>query len=220
MSRVLVISDTHIPFSHKDSIEFLKDVKNRFKCNKVVHIGDEWDNAALSRFDKDPDGKSAGDEYKEAVQESKRWYTAFPSVEVVESNHGVRPFKKAFAAGIPRAYMKSYKEFTKAPAGWNWQPKLVIDDVLYFHGEPFAGDKAHLNAAIKSRMSTVIGHVHCYAAVSYTRSNKDQIFGMNVGCLIDEKTYPFKYAENHATRPTLGCGVVLEGQEAFFIPMK
>jgi hypothetical protein len=150
----------------------------------------------------------------------KPWFKAIPKLKLVESNHTIRPFKKAFSAGIPKAYLKSYSEFLDAPSGWSWEPRLFIDGVMYFHGEPFAGDKAHLNAAMKNRTSVVLGHVHAFAAVSYTRSNKDEIFGMNAGCLLDDKTYPFKYAENHVTRPVLGCGVVLDGREAFFIPMR
>ena len=220
MSRVLVISDTHEPFAHPHAIQFLEDVKHRFKCNKVVHIGDELDQAALSNFDSNPDGMSAGDELKAGQQAMKKWYKAFPNVDVMESNHGVRPFKKAFRAGIPTAYVRGYREFMKAPPGWNWFPKLFIDGVMYFHGEPFAGQTGHINAANKTRNSVVIGHLHCGGGVQYMQTHKDRIFALNVGCLINDKTYPFKYAENHATRPTLGCGVVLDGREAFFVPMK
>lgn len=220
MENVLVISDTHEPFGHKDAVDFCREVKSRFKCTKVVHIGDEVDQCALSNFDSDPDGMSAGEELTLAKKALQKWYKAFPVVDLVESNHGLRPFKKAFRAGIPKAYIKTYKEFLDAPVGWNWQPRLFIDDVLYFHGEPFAGERGHINAATKTRMSTVIGHLHCNAGVSYLQSRKDRIFALNVGCLIDDKTYPFKYAENHATRPTLGCGVILGGKEAFFLPMK
>lgn len=220
MSRVLILSDTHEPFAHPHAIEFMLDVKARFKCDRVVHSGDEIDQCALSQFDSDPDGMSAGDELKASVAAMQKWYKAFPKVDVMESNHGMRPFKKAFRAGIPRAYMKSYREFMKAPTGWNWHPKMFIDNVLYFHGEPFAGATGHINAATKTRSSVVIGHLHCAGGASYMQTHKDRIFALNVGCAINDKTYPFKYAENHATRPTLGCGVVLDGREAFFIPMK
>ena len=36
---VLVISDLHIPYHHKDSFEFLKAVKKKFKPDTVVNIG-------------------------------------------------------------------------------------------------------------------------------------------------------------------------------------
>ena len=40
-SCILVISDTHIPYHHKDSIDFLKAIKRKYKPDRVIHIGDE-----------------------------------------------------------------------------------------------------------------------------------------------------------------------------------
>lgn len=220
MSTVIAIGDQHRPFEHPDYLRFILDTKKRFKANKVVNLGDEWDQAALSRYDSDPDGLSAGDEMLAAIEASLPWYKAFPEMDILESNHGVRPFKRAFRAGIPRAYMRDYREFTQAPKGWKWHKRLIVDNVLYFHGEPFSGEKAAVNAASKNRMSVVIGHVHTHGGVQYHKTYRDEIFGLNVGCGIDDKTYPFKYAQDQATRPTLGCGVIIDGREAFFVPMK
>ena len=220
MSNVLVIGDQHRPFEHPLYLKFCQDTYKRFGCNKVVNIGDEWDQCALSRYDSDPDGMSAGEEQLAAVEASKPWYKAFPEMTLVESNHGLRIFKKAFSAGIPRIYMKAYRDFQEAPVGWVWKPNVIIDKVLYFHGEPFAGIHGHVNAAAKHRMSVVIGHIHCHAGVQYSRALRSEIFGMNVGCGIDDTTYPFRYAQENASKPVLGCGVVLGGKEAIFVPMR
>ena len=219
MHNVLILGDQHRPFEHPDYLKFCKDTYKRYNCNKVVNIGDEWDNCALSRFDKDPEGMTAKDEYEAALDASKAWYKAFPTQQVVESNHGLRPFKTAFVAGLPKVYMKSYSEFTKAPKGWTWHTHVVIDGVLYFHGEPFSGESGHIRAMMKHRRSVVIGHIHAFAGVNYSQSAHDQLFAMNVGCGINDKTFPFNYAKNQATRPVLGCGVVLKGKEAIFVPM-
>lgn len=218
--RVLAIGDQHRPFEHPDYFEFILDTKRRFRIDTMINMGDEWDQAGLSRYDKDPDGLSPGDERLDALAASQKWYKRFPDMIVLESNHGVRPFKTAFRAGIPSAYMKSYQEFTEAPKGWEWFHRYMIDGVLYFHGEPFSGKDAAMNAAQKNRSSCVIGHVHAFGGVQYHKSHKDEIFGLNVGCGIDDTAYPFKYAQNNAARPTLGCGVIIDGREAFFVPMK
>lgn len=220
MSKVIVIGDMHAPFTHPEYLEFIKDAKRRFGCNVVVNIGDETDQAALSRYDSDPDGMSAGDEHSAALEALKPWYKTFPTMTVLESNHGVRPFKRAFRAGIPSAYMRTYTEFMRSPNGWQWTKRLVLDGVLYFHGEPFSGKDGAINAALKNRCSSVIGHIHTHGGAQYHRAFKDEIFGLNVGCGIDDKAYPFKYAQDNATRPTLGCGVIIDGREAFFVPMK
>jgi hypothetical protein len=130
MSRVLAVPDLHHPFCHKHALEFVLDVKARFKCDTVVQLGDELDMAALSRYDSDPDGMSAGDELKAAKVSLKPWFKAIPKLKLVESNHTIRPFKKAFSAGIPKAYLKSYSEFLDAPSGWSWEPRLFIDGVM------------------------------------------------------------------------------------------
>ncbi len=200
-------------------MKFIQDTKRRFRCDVTVNIGDEWDHCALSRFEPNPDGMSPGLEYEQAVESSRKWYKAFPKMLLVESNHGLRPFKKAYSAGIPAVYLRGYQDFMKAPKGWEWHPKLIIDNVLYFHGEPFSGENAAKTAAKAHRMSTVIGHVHSFAGVGYMKSFKDEIFGLNVGCGIDETQPAFNYAKDNARRPSLGCGVVLEGREAFFCPM-
>ena len=36
-------------------------------------------------------------------------------------------------------------------------------------------------------------------------------FGMNVGCLINQKSMAFNYAKNFKTRFILGCGIILNG---------
>ena len=65
---VLVISDMHIPYRHRDSFDILKAIKKKCAIDFVVKIGDELDCHALSFYEADPDLPSAGDE----LEESKR----------------------------------------------------------------------------------------------------------------------------------------------------
>jgi predicted phosphodiesterase len=102
MKRILVIADTQHPFQHEDYLAFLKAVAKKFETNTVVHVGDEVDHHALSDFDKDPDGMSAGDELKKAIDELKPYYKAFPKMYLCESNHTSRIFRKAYKVGILR----------------------------------------------------------------------------------------------------------------------
>ena len=54
MARVLVIGDTHCPGMHSKYPSFLQRMYKRHKCNRVVHIGDAVDNAAISYHEKNP----------------------------------------------------------------------------------------------------------------------------------------------------------------------
>ena len=95
-----------------------------------------------------------------------------------------------------------------------------IDNVLYVHGTGSSGQSGARTRAIANRQSTVIGHSHSFGGVAYMASRNDIIFGMNVGCGIDVDHMAFSYGKNFPKKPTLGCGVVLDGgKTAIFVPM-
>lgn len=217
--RVLVIGDIHAPFNHRYYLDFLNDTYNTWKCDTVVCIGDEVDFHALSKYPQDPNGYGAGDELINAITALRPYYEAFPVVKVVTSNHTARPLKKAFEAGIPTQFLKDYKQFLDAPDGWSWSRQLEIDGVLYHHGEGYSGALGAYKAAMNAMRSTVIGHIHSHAGVTYIQTEFDRLFALNVGCGVDIEAYAFAYGKNCAFKPTLACGVVLDGKEAYCIPM-
>lgn len=213
-----MISDTQEPFGHRDAIHFLKWAKQRYQPDLVVHVGDEVDMHALGDWDHDPDGYSAGHELKAALKRLEAYYTLFPKVMACRSNHTDRPLRRAFKAGIPKAYLKDYKEFLKAPKGWNWDDQHEVDGIIYEHGEGFSGHLGALNSALKNGQSTVIGHIHSHAGILYSADAKRLIYGMNVGCLIDRHAYAFRYGKNLRHKPILGVGLVTKGIPTY-VPM-
>lgn len=218
MSRVLVISDTQAPFEHKDYLEFLKAVAKKYKTKEVVHVGDEADMSAISDWDHDPDGMSAGDELKAAIKSLQRLYKTFPKVKVCTSNHTARPFRKAFKFGLPKAFLKGYRDFLEAPKGWSWADSWEIDGIKYQHGEGFSGRNGAIKAAENNMQSTVIGHIHSFAGIQYSANPRHLIFGMNVGCLIDKDSYAFAYGKHMTNKPIISCAVVIDGLPTL-IPM-
>lgn len=211
MSRVLILSDYHSPFQHKDAIEFLKAVKRKYKTDVIVCVGDEADMAAISDYDSDPDGMSAGTELTKAIKELNKLYKLFPKVKVCTSNHTSRPFRQAYKFGLPRAMLKDYRELLQAPKGWSWHDRLEVDGVIYQHGEGFSGANGASKAALANSQSTVIGHIHAFAGVQYHATPRFLVFGMNVGCLIDKDAYAFAYGKYSVAKPIISVGVVLEG---------
>jgi predicted phosphodiesterase len=218
LAKVLVIPDTQIPFEHQDFLPFVKWVARREIPDIVVHLGDEVDHHALSDFDHDPDGFSAGHELREAVKRLKKWYETFPEVYVCISNHGLRPYRRAFKAGIPSAFIKSYNETLEAPTSWKWAQKWEFDGVVYEHGEGQSGQLGALKAAQGNMQSTVIGHLHSFAGIQYLANAKHLIFGFNCGCGIDKDAYAFAYGRTMKNKPVVGCGIVENGIPKF-IPM-
>lgn len=215
---VLVIPDTQFPFGHPDTFAFLKAVDAKYKPNEFVHIGDEVDLHALSNFEHDPDGYSAGHELKAALKDMHKLYKMFPNMKVCTSNHTARPFRKAYKHGIPRAFLKDYHEFMEAPKGWEWAEKWEIDGVIYEHGEGQTGVNGAIKAALGNMQSTVIGHLHAFAGIQWSANPRHLIFGFNVGCLIDNKAYAFAYGKTFKNKPIIGCGVVIKGIPVF-VPM-
>lgn len=218
MSTVLAIPDLHCPFEHPDAVAFLAAVKKKYNPTAVICLGDEGDFHGLSEYDHDPDGDSAGREYKEMLDHLKPIYKMFPNVKVCTSNHTARPFRKAFKHGIPKAFIRSYAEFMKAPKGWKWADSWEIDGVIYEHGEGFSGREGAIKSAQGNMQSTVIGHIHSFAGIQFSANAKHLIFGMNAGCLIDSSAYAFAYGKKMKVKPILGCGIVKDGVPTF-IPM-
>ena len=86
-SRVLLISDMHIPYHHPDTLDFLTHLKKKYNPTRVICLGDELDKHALSYHDHDPDLPSAGDELRRSIPVIQEIHRLFPVMDIVESNH-------------------------------------------------------------------------------------------------------------------------------------
>lgn len=216
--KVMCHPDWQIPFQHRDALDFTKAVIKKERPTLHINLGDEIDHCALSEYDKDPDGQSAGDEFLKALEMIKDYYSLIPNMTVCISNHGARPFRKAKKYGIPSVFMKDYKDFMQAPKGWNWVEKIEVDGVLYLHGEGVSGRQASLKLAQTYMQPVVHGHLHSHAGIYYSANSKHLIWGFNVGCLIDRHAYAFAYGKHHVEKPILGVGIVDRGIPKY-IPM-
>lgn len=202
-NRVLVIGDLHEPFTLEGYLEFCKDQYDKYNCNKVVFIGDVIDNHYSSYHETDPDGLSGGDELKLAIKKIKRWEKCFPKAVVIIGNHDRLIMRKAQTSAIPKEWIKEYKDVLNTPK-WLFTEQLFIDGVCYTHGE---GGTARTRMK-KDLHSIVQGHLHTQAYCEHLVGHNFKIFGMQVGCGIDHKSYAMAYARNYG-KPAIGCGVVL-----------
>lgn len=219
MARVGVIADIHEPFAHPMYLRFCQDTFSLWNVNKIHFIGDVVDNHAISFWDHDPDGHSGNDEATKAAERLDKWKEAFPKATVSIGNHDERHFRLAKKMGLPSRFLRNYKDVWETP-GWNWDFSHTIDDVLYEHGTGSSGKDAAINRAMNKRCSLTMGHVHCFAGVKWHANPFDNIFGMNVGCGIDIRAYSFAYGRDFPVRPILGCGIIIDGWNAIFEPMR
>lgn len=218
--NILVIGDTHIPFERKGYLEFCRYVQEKYNCGKVIHIGDIIDNHYSSYHESDPDGQSAGDELKYAIERLKDWYQVFPEVQVCLGNHDELIHRKAYSSGLSRRWIKGYNEVLEIP-NWEFDIEYTINNVIYTHGTGTTGENAAYMKALNRRMSVVQGHIHTIANIKWNVSEQDKIFSMQVGCGINDKEYAFNYAKAFSKKSIISCGVVLEsGRIPIILPME
>lgn len=209
--RVLVISDLHIPYHHKDSFRFLEEVKKQFKPDTVINIGDLLDFHAISFHEHNPDLPSIGDELTVAKSYIKELESIFPAVTEIHSNHSSLVYRRAIKYGMSAQFLKPYGEFLGTKK-WQWVDDMTLKlsngkKVYFTHGK----SADILKVSQTMGMSAVQGHYHTKFCISYWANPDDLYWGMNVGCLINQKSMAFSYAKNFNTRFVLGCGIILNG---------
>ena len=201
----------HLPYQHKDSITFLKEIKKEFKPDTTISIGDLLDQHALSFHDSSPELYSAGMELDKAKEYVRELENVFPKLIEVDSNHSSMIYRRALKHGLPKAYLKDYGDFLETKK-WKWVDDLTLtmsngQRCFFTHGR--SADVLKVSQTMG--MNCVQGHYHTKFVISYW-ANPDNIFwAMNVGCLINQKSMAFSYAKNFRTRFIIGCGIILNG---------
>ena len=203
IENVLIIGDIHLPFELEGYLEFCKKVYKDYNCNRVIFIGDIIDNHYSSYHETDANGMGGLQELELAVEKVKEWYKAFPKADVIIGNHDRIIMRKAQTSAIPTMWIREYKDVLGTP-GWNFTESVTYNNVEYIHGE---GGTARTKMK-KDLQSVVQGHLHTQAYCEHLVGKNFRIFGMQVGCGIDHKSYAMAYAKNFG-KPAIGCGVVL-----------
>lgn len=209
--RILFISDLHAPYMHEDTISFLGAIKEKYNPTQTIIIGDEIDFHSLNAYQKDPDLESSGKELESAIKALQPIYELFPVAKVVHSNHSSRIEKCALAVGLPRKCLKSYKDIIKAPPGWSWHDKIILylpdNSKCYICHKKQSSDVKKCSQ--RKGMSFVQGHYHNNFDIQYWHNEISLLFGMTVGCLIDNQSYAMNYNRIFDTNPILGIGLII-----------
>lgn len=212
-SRVLLISDMHVPYHHPDTVDFLKHLKEKYKPTRVICLGDELDKHSLSYHDSDPDLPSAGDELRRSLPIIQEVYNLFPKMDIIESNHGSLVYRKAKTHGIPKHYIKSYNDVLGVGNGWRWCFDLTITlpngQKCYFHHGK-TNNVTKLSQMMG--MNAVQGHYHEAFKIDYWGNPNGLFWGMQIGCLVDDNQLAFSYNNVNLKRPVIGTGVIINSQ--------
>jgi predicted phosphodiesterase len=201
--NILVIGDLHEPFCLDTYLTFCIDKYYEYNCTEVVFIGDVIDNHYSSYHETSADGMGGLAELDLAIKRISRWRNAFPMATVIIGNHDRIIMRKAQTSAIPSKWIKSYKEVLEVPE-WNFVERYEQDGVQYIHGE---GGTARTKCRA-DMMNTVQGHLHTQAYCEHYVGKNFRVYGMQVGCGINHKSYAMAYAK-YGKRPAVGVGVVL-----------
>ena len=215
-----VFSDIHAPFDHPNFPYFLQDTFKRYGVEKKICLGDITDSHAISNHDPEPCALGAYTEFDLATQHLKIYTSLFPNVDYIDGNHDRRIERMAAKSNIGTRFLKDMHEVLELPEGWIYRGhEFINDDVLYTHGINCGGKNGALNKALAERMSVCIGHSHAFGGCQTSANKRDRVFGMNVGCGINEEAYAFAYGADAKYHSTLGCGIVFNSESAIFVPM-
>ena len=207
VGTVLVIPDTHEPFSIDGFAKWCAEQRDRWGCDTVVHIGDLVDNYASSMHSKDPDNPDAVTEYERVLERLSKWFSLFPDVILTLGNHDDRPMRTAKAGGVSSVFMKSFRETWNIPETWQICQEAVLDNVMYTH-QGGGGRSPSLARALAELIPVVSGHYHTVGGVAYHAGRNHTLWGLDVGCGVDRTGYGLAY--NKSLRGyILGCGIVV-----------
>ena len=214
-SCVLVISDLHSPYHHPDALKFLSALKDKYNPDKVICMGDELDFSQVSYHESNPNMDSAKTELEKGRKFLYKLEKLFPEMDVMKSNHGSLPYRKAVTAGLPLEVIKHYRDiiFNKGGGeGWHWHNELVLtlSNGKKCKFKHIAAANV-VNSAAAIGMNLVSAHRHTSFKIQYVESPDNVRFGMCVGCLIDDTNPAFDYNDNTDKRPVTGCAVIENG---------
>lgn len=205
-NNTIFIPDLHAPFIKEGVLDFCREMQHKYNCGTVRFAGDLVDGHAWSYHEHDPDGLSVGDELTAARKQLIPWFKAFPNATVCLGNHDLLIQRKARTIGLSKEFIKGFGDVIGAPKTWEFGLEFKKDNVLYKHGN--VGDA--FKVAQESRMSTCQGHFHAKTFVQWSVSEKDSIFGLQVGWGADRHAYAFDYGKPFAKKPIISCGLILD----------
>jgi len=209
--KILVIGDTHFPYSHPECIEFLAKLNKYYKPDTVVHIGDEADYHSQNFHGVDPDLPSAFDELEVTKSWIKRLEKIFPKMTLLESNHGSLVLRRAVASKMSRRFIKPYNDILEVNKKWEWKDKHIIktDKNTICFAHQFSKDIA--KAVKETSMCCVQGHFHTVSEVKFVANDYALNRGISTGCLVNKDSLSMAYMKVNVAKPILSCALITDG---------
>lgn len=222
----IIIGDTHMPYAHKEAMEWAIQVITQKKPCYVVQIGDLYDFYAFSRYAKsmkiDPfievrQGREMAEKFWSKVHKVSPRSKCYQ----VLGNHDDRPFKRLLDKAPelePFFNDRPLFEFKGVITAQSSRDEIILNicgrKTSFMHGHySKLGDHMVFNG-----MDTVVGHTH-RGGVFFKRYRDDVYSELNCGYLADPDSGPMQYGPQRRKHSTLGLGHI-DHCGPRFIPFK
>ena len=208
MAKVFCISDIHLPFHNKKSLEKIYSLLSQEKPTHVIQVGDLLDQYVFSKYPRSMGYTPDNDVFLGAEQAKTMWEKIrdlLPKAKCFQllGNHDVRMAKRIQEKIPELSDMFSHQNIYKFPGVTVLKSDrdfLKIDGVFYVHGwlSKSIDHARYFNAPC------VHGHRH-RPCIEFDRPD---LWSMDVGFMADEKQIPLQYTQSKYSRWTMACGVV------------
>jgi predicted phosphodiesterase len=208
--RILVIGDTHFPFQHPNFFKDLKHHLTTFKPDTVVHMGDMADIHSISRHEPDPECPDPMTEIAQAntcVRNMVKLIGKKVRVYVCLGNHDSRIEKMAARNGIPRAFLKNWRDLFCLPTSWQVAFEHHIDGISFLHGKSPVRGKTTLAYGC----NTVQGHFHSKLGIEYHQGPRRMLWSAFSGGSVDDDSLAMAYGRNNLEKGAYGFLLIEDG---------
>jgi predicted phosphodiesterase len=225
MSKILVIPDTHFPFTDLKALKEIIKFSKKFKPDAIVQLGDLYDNYCFSKFRRSLDLVNPEEEVRAARNTAElMWKSLQETSKKAEcyqllGNHCERLMKKIlercpeFESIVEESIANLYT-FKGVKTNYDARDYIELEGILFLHGF-MCGVGKHLH---QFNQSVVVGHSH--QGYTFFEKHKDKIlFELNAGHVGDIKSRPFAYMPTKISKSTKGFGIIEEGVPSF-IPLE
>jgi len=132
--NILFISDLHMPYQHRDAMDFLWALHQEYDFQHIMNVGDAIDHHRGSYHESEPDSYDAETEYTLAKKYAQELELMFPKMIITKGNHDVLPQRKLKTVGLPASMLSDYNTLYGLKGGWTWTDRHLFDSL---GGYPF-----------------------------------------------------------------------------------
>jgi predicted phosphodiesterase len=210
--NTLIIGDTHFPFIHEPTLEKLYEFARKHEVERIVQVGDLYDQYAHSKFPRSLNVYSPLEEETLAIEgATKMWQTLqqiCPKAECVQllGNHDIRAAKRTLELNpamehVVAKHLKQIMTFQNVTTIHDPRQEYIVDGIAFLHGyRSKLGD--HRDYML---MNAVCGHIH-RGGVSFRRFQNQTFWELNAGFLGDPNAKALSYNSQKLSDYTLGFG--------------